>query len=207
MTDPLQSSGMRRAAFTLIEMISVIAIMLTVAALTIPGISSALNGVKITGATQTVADEIQIARATALARNAPVEVWFFRDASIFRAVRSSILNADNTTTWISRTRRLPDGVAIASAEKYSNIIGAQNLATPPDSPAGTQGVRLRIFPSGKLELVDVLASAQPIGPNQPLFVTVVPSAGFDPNSSTDLPRNFATLQINPINARLTTHRP
>lgn len=189
-------------AFSLIELLSVIAVMLTIAALSLPSISNTLSGMKITSATQTVADEIQVARATALARNTPVEVWFLQKNGRFTAVRSLILNADNTTTWASRPRALPDGIVLATHENFSNIIGSQTLGTPPDSPAGTLGVCLRIFPSGKLEL----GNAQALGSNEPHFLTLASLAGFDPDSTT-LPPNFATIQINPVNSRITTHRP
>lgn len=190
-------------AFSLIEILSVLAVMLTIAALSLPGISNTLGGMKITSATQTVVDEIQVARATALARNAPVEVWFLQKNGRFTAVRSLILNADNTTTWASRSRPLPDGIVLATHETFSNIIGSQTLGTPPDSPSGTQGVCLRIFPSGKLELGD----AQALGSNEPHFLTIAAAAGFDPDNGSALPPNFATVQINPVNSRITTHRP
>lgn len=207
MTSKITPLRFRTGAFSLIEILAVVAIMATLAALSIPGISSTLNGMKITSATQTIVDEIQVARATALARNAPVEVWFIKDTAHFQSVRTSIVNADNTTTWISRARRLPEGIALASTENFSNVIGAQNTGTPPDSAPAVKGVRMRIFPSGKLELVDVLPAAQSVGPNQPLYLTITAFAGFDPDTGTTLPANFATVQINPVNARIITHRP
>lgn len=193
----------RAGGFSLIELLAVIAVMATITALTVQGIGSALNGMKITSATQTLVDEIQVARATSLARNAPVEVWFLKIDGRFKSVRSLIVNADSKTTWISRARLLPEGIVIAANAIFSNVIGSQTIGTPPDSRPGTEGVRLRIFPSGKLELVDALA----IGPNQQLFLTIASAAGFDPDTGSTLPRNFATVEINPLNSRITTHRP
>ena len=195
----------RTAAFSLIELLSVIAVTLTLLAVCVPGISGTIGGLKVTNAAQVVVEEIQTARATALARNTPVEIWFLKEGNRYQAVRSSLININNTSSWLGRTRRLPEGVAFASAQKYSNVIGAQTAAAAPESPAGTQGVRLRVYPSGRLELVEA-SSSTPVGPNQPLFVTLTPYASFDVNSEGDLPKTFATVQINPINSRITTHR-
>jgi hypothetical protein len=179
------------------------AVMVTVAALAVPGIGNALTGLRITNVTQTVVEEIQLARSTALAQNAPVEVWFLKENGVYRALRSALIQPDNVPVWTSRLRRFPEGVAFASNLKYSNVIGAQTEASAP-SPGG-QGVRLRVYPSGRTELVDTGNSAP--GPNDFLFLTVTKTAGFDPAGDEDLPSNFATVQINPINTRITTHRP
>lgn len=189
--------------FSLIELLVVIAIMMVIAALTVPVISSTLNGIKIADATQTVSNEIQVARATALARNAPVEIWFLKEGSYYGAVRTLIVNADNEITWISRTRRLPEGIAMAGAAKFSNILGLQTAETPPESAASLKGVFLRIFPSGRLEPGD----PQAFPSNDPLFLTLVSVSGFDPDSDDSLPDNFATIQIDPSNSRTITHRP
>lgn len=193
----------KAAGFSLIEILSVLAVVATLAVLTLPGISHTLGGLKITGATQIVVEELQNARASALAQNLPVEVWFLRENGRFQAVRSLLLNADGTSTWISRSRHLPEGIAFAAQNDFSNIIGSQTLEAAPNSPAGTEGVRLRIHPSGTLELV----TATSLGSNDPHFLTITPLADFDPDQGTELPPNFATVQINPLNARVTTHRP
>lgn len=195
------------AGFTLLELLVVMAIMVTLASLSMPRIGSALTGMKITTATQVVVDEIQLARATALARNAPVEVWFLKTTGPYHAVRSKIINQDSTPTWISRQRTLPEGIAFASSQLYSNILGAQTAGSSVDLPSGTTGVGLRIFPSGRLEMGNVSATADPLGPNDFLYLTVASLAGFDPDGTSSLPKNFATVQINPINARVVTMRP
>lgn len=195
----------RAAAFTIIELLSVVAIMLTLLAVCVPGISGTIGGLKVTNAAEVVVEEIQVARATALARNAPVEIWFLKEGNRYQSVRSSLININNTSSWIGRTRRLPEGVAFASAQKYSNVIGAQTATAAPESPAGTQGVRLRVYPSGRMELVEA-SSSVPVGPNETLFITLAPYVNFDVNSEANLPKTFATVQINPINARITTHR-
>ena len=202
MTRPFAIKKICPKAFSLVELLVVVTIFIILAALSIPSISSTLAGMKITNATSLAVDEIQLARAAALARNAPVAVWFMKGSNNFQMLRSSLLNPDSTSEWISRTRQLPEGVAFASAETYSNLIGAQTSTTPPDSPTGLQGVRLLIYPSGRVEL-----PAASMAPNTSLFFTIVPSSGFDPNSGDALPANFATVKINPINARVTTIRP
>lgn len=200
MTRPIFHKKNRPGGFTLVELLVVVTIFLILAALSMPGITSTLAGIKITNATALAVDEIQLARATALARNTPVEVWFLKGSNNFQMVRSSLVNPDSSSEWISRTRQLPEGIAIASAEAYSNLIGIQS---PTNSPSGVQGVRILIFPSGRVELPPPVS----MNPNTSLFFTIVPSSSFDPNSGDALPANFATVQINPINARVTTIRP
>lgn len=199
------------AAFTLLELLIVVAITITLASLTIPSIGSALTGMKLTTATQVVVDEIQVARATALARNAPVEVWFLKTSTNspdqYQAVRTKIQDSTNLT-WISRQRKLPEGIAFASKQPPGsiNIIGAQT-PTDSDGSGSAKGVSLRIFPSGRLEMENGSPTADASNPSGYVYLTIVSVAGYDPDGTAALPHNFATVQINPINARVVTYRP
>lgn len=192
-----------RRAFSLIELLSVIAVMAVVGSMLIPAISNVLSGMKVTLATQRVVDEIEFARSTALARNCPAEVWFLSEGSGFSAMRTALLDGPQTSTWVSRIQRLPEGIGFATSARLSNIIGNQQASAPAAGGQGLKGVALRVYPSGRTELVDEASSG--VAPSDPLFVTLGLQRELDANAQ-NLPLNFATLQVNPINGRVVTYR-
>ncbi|CAN5462028.1 hypothetical protein BH09VER1_BH09VER1_25570 [soil metagenome] len=194
-----------RRGFSLVEILAVLAVTAVLGSLVLPAISSVTTSMRITRATQEVVDELQFARSTALARNCPVEVWFLQDGAAssgaIQGVRSMILEGPNTRTWLSRLRRLPDGVGIASSFELSSIIGSQTLTAPDSANSTSKGAAIRIYPSGRLEL----ASEATTPPSQ-FFLTLGSSQALAANSSRP-PTNFATVQMSPINARVVTLRP
>jgi len=191
----------RRPGFSLVELLMVMAIIVALGAAVLPAITNVSDGMRLTNATQMLMDEILVARATALSRNLPVEVWFVQDGetSEYRLLRTAVIDNSERTTWVTGYKRLPAGVAMTAAGGRSNLIAVQNARTLPD--LALKGVALRINPSGQCEVADESAT---IGPNEVLFVTVVLARHA---SSAELPANFSTVQINPINTRLTMFRP
>ncbi len=199
----MKISSSKLRAFSLIELLSVIAVMAIVGSMVVPAVSNVLSGIKVTQATQRVMDEIEFARSTALARNCPAEVWFLSEGSNFSSMRTALLDGPQTSTWVSRVQRLPDGVGFATSARLSNIIGNQQASAPAAGGEGLRGVALRVYPSGRTELVDEAASG--VAPSDPLFLTLGLKRDLEANSQT-LPVNFATLQVNPVNGRVVTYR-
>ncbi len=77
---PKPNTGKRCAntAFTLIEMLVVVALMLIFLSLAVPAVSSVLAGVNLGRGGQQIADQIMLGRQNALTRNCSVEVRFIR---------------------------------------------------------------------------------------------------------------------------------
>lgn len=200
----MKIDSFHRRAFSLVELLSVIAVMAIVGSMLVPAVSNVLSGMKVTLATQGVMDEIEFARSTAVARNCPAEVWFLSEGSNnFSAMRTALLEGPQTSTWVSRIRRLPEGVGIATSAQFSNIIGNQQASSPAAGGAGLKGVALRVYPSGRTELVDEAASG--VAPSDPLFLTLGLKRELEAGGQA-LPLNFATLQVNPANGRIITYR-
>jgi len=148
----------RRPGFSLVELLMVMAIIVALGAAVLPAITNVSDGMRLTNATQMLMDEILVARATALSRNLPVEVWFVQDGetSEYRLLRTAVIDNSERTTWVTGYKRLPAGVAMTAAGGRSNLIAVQNARTLPD--LALKGVALRINPSGQCEVADESAT-------------------------------------------------
>jgi len=193
-----------------LEMLAVIVIATILLALITRGVGHLVEGSRLTQAGANVVDEINYARAVALARNDPAEVWFLRLPSepggmdlAYRAVRSRVLAVDGSTSWISRTQRLPDGIVISPSKERSNCIGGQIVQAVSAAPEVVDGVGIRIYPNGRTEAVN---PAPTLELSDPLFLTIGRERDIADTGSS-LPPNFIVVQIEPRNGRVTTLRP
>ena len=195
------------------------AIMVIVMAFALPAFNSTARGLAMTQATQVVADQLHIARQTALTKNHPVEVRFYSyvdptapgSKNAFRAVQSFQMNDDGTFTAVGKVGQLPNSMVIDSNQTLSSIIGSPLISgsTVPSSAtgislnapiprAGTQytSIQFHFLPDGSTNL--------PIS-GQPWFVTV--HSEIPGTSLASLPPNFSTIQIDPYNGQTRIYRP
>ena len=200
----------RPRAFTLIELLTVMAIMVLLLGLLVPAINSTVNGMRISSSVQQVVDEVQFARATALALNLPVDVCFLqtveagKPSDVFRALQSRLLAADGSKTWISRIQRLPEGTSISSKIDRSTLFGQGSgpyaIENAPSSVS--KGIAMRIYPSGDVETVD--QDGNTVGSTAALLLTLGREADID---NSNLPPNFATVEINTRTGRVKSYQP
>ncbi len=198
----------RRRAFTLLEQLMVMGIIVVLIGLAVPAISGISNSMKVTEAGHVVHETIQLGRATALARNLPVEVCILREqnstnetSSTYQLLKTRLLKADGSWEWISGNRRFAQGVIVS--EELSNIISMQTRVTIPGPTQDSEGIVLRIYPSGRVELPSRSADL-PLDAS--LFFTVGLERDFE-RSPAIPPANFATILIDSRNARVITYRP
>jgi uncharacterized protein (TIGR02596 family) len=216
----------RGQAFTLLEMLVVMAIIVMLAALLVPSSVGIMKGMSLTQGGQMVRDQLSYARQTALSRNLPVEVRFYQygdplipgesasnpTSGKYRAVQLfQIMESGSAAKPLGKIQRLPDTIIVDSGTTLSSIIGDLTRTSGTGSSTGA-----------------VLNTPIPrVGTSYNCV-----SFRFQPDGSTNLPRNanwflslhyasvgdtlsvtggtlpsFITLQVDPANGHVKIYRP
>ncbi len=201
------------AAFSLLELLIVIAILGLLAVLTVPALSSSMKGIKITQGTQLLLDQITLARQLALSKNRAVEtrIYSYEDASIpggkksYRAMQNFELLDDGTVKPLDKMVRLPAEVILDSSATLSPLLGSSRAKqwTGTDTKTPLPGINTAydtsaiVFrPNGYTDL--------PAG-GQSWFLTL--HAANDGDNLSAPPKNFSIIQIDPWTGRTSVFRP
>lgn len=129
------TSHSRRTAFSLVELLVVVAVIAVIVAFAIPAANSMLRGSQLTQGSQSLGDQIAFARQTAISRNRPIEVRFYRYADLdtpgeqigeketwkFRAFQLFEVLENSATVPIGSMQRLPTMV-VADNDRYSTLL-------------------------------------------------------------------------------------
>lgn len=198
----------RPAAFTLIELLAVIAVMAIVAAMTIPAISHTMAASRLTTAGQMVVDELNSARQAAISRNIPVEVRFYKlpahnapTTSVpaqFRAMQSFLVDGTNIIA-VDRVKFFTAPVVVSTGNDESPFFSS--LKHPEQEPVSIsvpgyqEDYRYRAFRFTTKGAADIDATAN--------FFTLVPREA----AGSSLGQNFFTIQINPVAGAVRVFRP
>lgn len=121
-----------RAAFSLIEMMAVVAIMAIGLTITVSGFKSAMDSQRVaTAATQLQAD-LTFAAQTALRDNVVVYVQFFKemdpslpgDVEAWRSYQiGTLMNADDDKLFaLGEKKKFPSGVVLAPSPTFSDVL-------------------------------------------------------------------------------------
>jgi uncharacterized protein (TIGR02596 family) len=204
----------QQGAFSLIELLTVIAILSILLALAIPPISQVMKSADLTNAGDQIVSTLSLARHTAISRNRAVEVRFYKYAETadpadgrFHAMQLFFLEPSSggtTATSIGRKISFPSTVYISSTAILSSLMdptvttqasGASLNQSIPTQGKNYQAASFRFYPDGSTNLPS----------NRPLFLTVVPSNTED--TATSLPANYATIVIQKATGKAQIHRP
>lgn len=216
--------------FSLIELIVVITIIVIIAGFTVPAATSIMKGSQLTTAAQVVQDQLSVARQTAMSRNRPVEVRFYRfgDPEIpgeeaakprsgrFRALQVFEVSEAGGATAVSKVYRMPGAIVMdgGSSSKLSSLLSedggwkerdASSDAKAPELPRVKRSYQYFAFqfrPDGSTNL-------SPVKQGGGWFVTVLSSSepGDKKEGRDTPPANFFTLQIDPVSGTVKTFRP
>ena len=208
--------------FSLVELLVVVAIIGMLAALAMGGLSNTVRSSKLTNTAQRVADQINVARQTAAARNVPVEVRFYSlppwgtysgSAYLYRGMQLWSLNTPSNSTTattnmvpISKILLFPERVVI----RNDYLITSAPYRTFTNGPWGpfslSYGHRyLTIRPNGMVS--GLTNSGGTIGISNSFVMLQNLEYGTNCTSTDPMPQNYALVQIDPITSRVTITRP
>lgn len=119
----------KSSGFSLVELLTVVAIISVMAASTVPALRGTMEGASLAGAGEVLTSCITLARQTAISRNLPVELRIYRHDSgngeafrLIGLVIPSSASGRSQDEWISSAKALPGHVVIDETGKYSTIL-------------------------------------------------------------------------------------
>jgi len=211
-----QGSG----GFSLVELLVVIAIAAILAALSAPAIMGVLRSSSLTTGGANLSGQLNAARQYAMSRNCQVEFRFYQlpdpttpsatTPSVFRAFQSLMVPASGPTDIaITKVTFLPNQVALMSNAVYSSLLAIGASGSPTYVAGTTANTPLGPYPPNSYNYYAFHFNpdgSTDLNPNsaQAWFVSLV---NLPLQSSTSLPANFITLQINALSGRVSNYRP
>ena len=202
-------------AFSLLELLVVMAIIGLLAAMTMPSLSSILGGSRINLGIETVNGAMASARQLAATKNREIEFrliemsdpTFPGSASQIRAVQILEIR-ENGTNPIGKPRVFPSGVIIGSGAAMTSLAGlAATPAVSTDPKISGVGTSysyrsFRFRPDGSLNLKSLLPSTV-----TNYFLTIYDEKFQSQISGNTPPANFATIQLEPATGASILYRP
>lgn len=219
-------------AFTLIETLVVVSIIVLILALTGPSLLGTMQATKLTSAGDAVVGFLSEAQQLAQSRNTPVEVRFFKyqtPMSGVEAYRSMMMFVITTPPLASggiqekaeplgTLVKIPDGIfAPHDEEDLSPLLSGEGMAdSSKDRPTGHTGVEgakynaIRFLTDGSCRRVVSTgggAVTSLVYPQlQDSCVTLCDDVGRQVEASS-LPKNFYCIQIDAYTGKMRTYRP
>ncbi len=203
------TSRRQQRGFTLVEMLVVMSIALLAAALVVPAIVAILDGRKVAEAAELVARQLQLARQEARGKGLTMEVRFLEKDDKWFALQTFQVTSGSSKA-VSRFTRLPEGIVITGISPTTSplIASAPQGAVMEVPGAGTCNWRALRFDSGG-EAGPLVSGTQTIllnGTNN--FLTVVVEKAWNAKGGgSELPSNYATIQVIPATGRAFVFRP
>lgn len=224
-----------RRAFTLLEMLVVITIIVLLLAFSTPALMRTMQSSRLSSVGDSLMGAISEAQQLAYSQNVPVEIRFFRHADpaftgspklfrsyqIFKVVLATdgagpTATVKESLVPIANLVRLPEGIIIAADATLSEALSGNGLPdTKENSSNGYAGVAdaeykaLRFMTDGSCRAVDVATAgfSKLIYKTLPTsFFTITYDSGVDV-SAANLPKNFYTIQIDPYTGKARNYRP
>jgi uncharacterized protein (TIGR02596 family) len=204
------------SAFSMVELLIVIAIITVMASLMGPTLNSALRGTALTQATDKVIGVLSLAHQTALTKAQTVEVRFYSyvdpetpgDTGQGHAIQALAIDDSGAPTPLMKAQSLPQTVVMTTnsfnGQSASTLLGITNSSSSNSIPrVGTNYTcaSFRFYRSGATDLANSSQGTNAWG------VTLVNAADLLGAKGSKLPLNYATVVVDPFNGSLKTYRP
>lgn len=184
------------SAFSLVELLVVVAIVSILLGLAIPAMNSMRSATGITRAGGLLSDQIALARQEAVNKGRDVEIRILplvEDGfTNYSGIQLWIAETDGTMSALGRVVRFPTGIGIVDSSTLSPLLDRTSGSMPYGGNNVTyKGFRFRSngLPSG-LSMSNNYLTVQQIRDN-----------------STDLADNYFAVRVNPLTGSVTTYRP
>lgn len=199
---------------SLIELLVVMALLITLVGITIPAFTSISRASNLTRGAQVVLEHLSLARQMATTRNIPIEFRLYKfsrsgGASFYQAIQLFGSEDDGRLKAVTPAKLLPDGVAVSENKDVTSFVGGDlpvrspQPADPEIAGAGRNYtfIAFRFRPDGTSDLTQFKSSAT----NGLWFLTLT----YGQNSSLAAPlgSNYATVQLEPLNGNVRLYRP
>lgn len=202
------STSVPVAAFTLVELMVVVAVMGLLLALATPGLSRVISANRLTAAGEGLLFKVSLAQQVAVTENRPVELRFYSYSTDgvdgIHAYQLFFLNqSGGVATAIENATYLGEGSVVLAEGGLSPLLdglnnGAETAATEDPFQARNATYRSMVFyPNGSTSIHLPLRQS---------YVTLVQPSDLD-EAGTSAPPNYYTLQIDPVTGRGRSYRP
>lgn len=217
-------SGLRSSTgFTLIEMLVVVAIIALIVAAMAPLVFGSLSASRLTAAGEVMAANISFARQRAVSANEEIEVRFFSYDDPEASGTQTTVNAmgvykttldptsgstSATPVAIAEMYYLPTGVVVSDSQVMSRLLSRAKTEQDSDKQILKAVATYRAFrflPDGSTNILQILEVSE--GQTQfysQSYISLVEDRFAD---SSEIPKNFFAIQIDPSTGRVTTYRP
>jgi uncharacterized protein (TIGR02596 family) len=195
----------RHAAFTFIELLVVVAIIVIVGSMLVSGLG-VWSGRAVGNGGNLVVEDISYARELAIETNRPAEIWFVRPTGSTSLTAMQVYTIDDNGNAVAaaEVHYLPAGAAIDTGSNLSTLFGTGNQkqwtgsqAQPSISTFGTQYScwYIRFMPDASTTLSS----------SQQWYLTVhSQTLG---NQLASLPPNYAMVSVEPVTGNVALYRP
>jgi len=219
----------RRRAFTLVEVLVVIALIAMLLFLTVPGLKDVMKGTKLTTAADQIIGDLNLARQTAIKESIPVEVRFYKffdpaqkeqrfgAYQCFKLAQDLNKPSDYSTERIpkavfEKVKMIPQGVVLVESPQWSPLVTDESMKkddnrervkglVPGERDTEAEYRSFIISPAGETSL-DHTGAKQ-------WYFTMVTEAEFQkaPDPTALRPKNFIMLQVDPYTANVRRYQP